>query len=149
MMFFGIVGRPQTTIGTAMVLCHRFFVRKSHACHDRFVSIWIYNHKVDSVFYISYLFLIAVPCKNYLFANKFLTRFILQLISTAALFLAAKSEETACPLNNLLRASCEILHNQDFDFLLYRFPVVSILDTFKILCHSFIFIFSGVELAKL
>lgn len=29
---------PQTTIGTAMVLCHRFFVRRSHACHDRFVS---------------------------------------------------------------------------------------------------------------
>ncbi|WOG83308.1 hypothetical protein DCAR_0102483 [Daucus carota subsp. sativus] len=72
---------PQTTIGTAMVLCHRFFVRKSHACHDRF------------------------------------------LISTAALFLAAKSEETACPLNNVLRASMEILHNQDFDLLLYRFPV--------------------------
>ena len=30
--------RPQTTIGTAMVLCHRFFVQRSHACHDRFVS---------------------------------------------------------------------------------------------------------------
>ena len=30
--------RPQTTVGTAMVLCHRFFVRRSHACHDRFVS---------------------------------------------------------------------------------------------------------------
>lgn len=29
---------PQTTIGSAMVLCHRFFVRRSHACHDRFVS---------------------------------------------------------------------------------------------------------------
>ncbi|XP_068662325.1 cyclin-T1-4-like isoform X2 [Aristolochia californica] len=28
---------PQTTIGTAMVLCHRFFVRRSHACHDRFL----------------------------------------------------------------------------------------------------------------
>ncbi|KAL5712236.1 hypothetical protein ACHQM5_014427 [Ranunculus cassubicifolius] len=27
---------PQTTIGTAMVLCHRFFVRCSHASHDRF-----------------------------------------------------------------------------------------------------------------
>ncbi|ONK61444.1 uncharacterized protein A4U43_C08F29980 [Asparagus officinalis] len=27
---------PQTTIGTAMVLCHRFFVRRSHASHDRF-----------------------------------------------------------------------------------------------------------------
>ncbi|KAK6929992.1 Cyclin, N-terminal, partial [Dillenia turbinata] len=28
---------PQITIGTAMVLCHRFFVRRSHACHDRFL----------------------------------------------------------------------------------------------------------------
>ncbi|CAN6485478.1 unnamed protein product [Victoria cruziana] len=28
---------PQTTIGTAIVLCHRFFVRRSHACHDRFL----------------------------------------------------------------------------------------------------------------
>ncbi|KAL1561835.1 cyclin-T1-5-like [Salvia divinorum] len=27
---------PQTTIGTAMVVCHRFFVRRSHASHDRF-----------------------------------------------------------------------------------------------------------------
>ncbi|KAL3634604.1 hypothetical protein CASFOL_021658 [Castilleja foliolosa] len=28
---------PQTTIGTAMVLCHRFFARRSHASHDRFL----------------------------------------------------------------------------------------------------------------
>ncbi|GMJ09916.1 hypothetical protein HRI_004660800 [Hibiscus trionum] len=72
---------PQTTIGTAMVLCHRFFVRRSHACHDRF------------------------------------------LIATAALFLAAKSEETPRPLNNVLRTSCEILHKQDITFLSYLLPV--------------------------
>ncbi|MCD7446953.1 hypothetical protein HAX54_020731 [Datura stramonium] len=72
---------PQTTIGTAMVLCHRFFVRRSHACHDRF------------------------------------------LIATAALFLAAKSEETARPLNNVLRASCEIFHKQDLAVLSYFLPV--------------------------
>ncbi|KAK6265852.1 hypothetical protein QUC31_016689 [Theobroma cacao] len=72
---------PQTTIGTAMVLCHRFFVRRSHACHDRF------------------------------------------LIATAALFLAAKSEETPRPLNNVLRASCEIFHKQDVAFLSYLLPV--------------------------
>ncbi|XVF38177.1 hypothetical protein REPUB_Repub20aG0077800 [Reevesia pubescens] len=72
---------PQTTIGTAMVLCHRFFVRRSHACHDRF------------------------------------------LIATAALFLAAKSEETPRPLNNVLRASCEIFHKQDITFLSYLLPV--------------------------
>ncbi|KAA3467944.1 cyclin-T1-4-like [Gossypium australe] len=72
---------PQTTIGTAMVLCHRFFVRRSHACHDRF------------------------------------------LIATAALFLAAKSEETPRPLNNVLKTSCEIFHKQDITFLSYILPV--------------------------
>ncbi|KAH0738816.1 hypothetical protein KY290_037521 [Solanum tuberosum] len=72
---------PQTTIGTAMVLCHRFFVRRSHACHDRF------------------------------------------LIATAALFLAAKSEETARPLNNVLKVSCEIFHKQDLAVLSYFLPV--------------------------
>ncbi|CAN4092997.1 unnamed protein product [Withania somnifera] len=72
---------PQTTIGTAMVLCHRFFVRRSHACHDRF------------------------------------------LIATAALFLSAKSEETARPLNNVLKASCEIFHKQDLAVLSYLLPV--------------------------
>ncbi|PKI59208.1 hypothetical protein CRG98_020371 [Punica granatum] len=72
---------PQPTIGTAMVLCHRFFVRRSHACHDRF------------------------------------------LIATAALFLAAKSEETARPLNNVLRASCYFFHKQDISYLSYLLPV--------------------------
>eukprot|EP00249_Psilotum_nudum_P021338 c28074_g2_i3 orf=858-1712(-) len=28
---------PQTTIATAMVLCHRFFLRRSHAIYDRFI----------------------------------------------------------------------------------------------------------------
>ncbi|KAK9146693.1 hypothetical protein Sjap_006596 [Stephania japonica] len=72
---------PQTTIGTAMVLCHRFFLRRSHACHDRF------------------------------------------LIATAAIFLGAKSEETPRPLNNVLRASCEICHQQGLQFFSYLLPV--------------------------
>ncbi|GMH08418.1 hypothetical protein Nepgr_010258 [Nepenthes gracilis] len=71
---------PQTTIGSAMVLCHRFFVRRSHACHDRY------------------------------------------LIGTATLFLASKSEDTPCPLNNVLRAACEILHKKDATFLSYVLP---------------------------
>ncbi|KAJ6794805.1 uncharacterized protein M6B38_227855 [Iris pallida] len=70
---------PQTTIGTAIVLCHRFFLRRSHASHDRF------------------------------------------LIATAALFLAAKSEETPCLLNTVLRVSCEICQKQNFDFFPYMF----------------------------
>ncbi|KAL2922569.1 Cyclin-T1-4 [Bienertia sinuspersici] len=72
---------PQTTVGTAMVLCHRFFIRRSHACHDRF------------------------------------------LIATATVFLAAKSEETARPLNDVLKASCEILHKQDLTILSYMLPI--------------------------
>nr|GEW00734.1 cyclin-T1-4-like isoform X1 [Tanacetum cinerariifolium] len=64
-----------------MVLCHRFFVRRSHASHDRF------------------------------------------LIATATLFLAAKSEETPCPLSSVLRASSEIFHKQDFNVLCYLLPV--------------------------
>ncbi|XP_010667604.2 cyclin-T1-4 isoform X1 [Beta vulgaris subsp. vulgaris] len=72
---------PQTTIGTAMVLCHRFFIRRSHACHDRF------------------------------------------LIATAALFLAAKSEETGRPLNDVVKASCEIIHKQDLSILSYMLPI--------------------------
>ncbi|KAJ4839140.1 hypothetical protein Tsubulata_049870 [Turnera subulata] len=45
---------------------------------------------------------------------------LVQLIATAALFLAAKSEETPPrPLNNVLRVSCEILHQQDITLLSY------------------------------
>ena len=43
--------RPQTTIGTAMVLCHRFFVRQSHASHDRFVSFCIVMSKICRILY--------------------------------------------------------------------------------------------------
>ena len=55
---------------------------------------------------------------------------LLQLIATAALFLAAKSEETPRPLNNVLRTSCEIFHKQDIKFLSYLLPVVSTSETF-------------------
>ncbi|KAM3320304.1 hypothetical protein P3S67_007504 [Capsicum chacoense] len=58
-------------IGTAMVLCHHFFMWQSY------------------------------------------------FIAIAALFLAAKSEETARPLNNVPRASCEIFHKQDLVVLSY------------------------------
>lgn len=31
---FGFVFRPQVTIATAMMLCHRFYMRQSHAKND-------------------------------------------------------------------------------------------------------------------
>ncbi|KQK04429.1 hypothetical protein BRADI_2g13487v3 [Brachypodium distachyon] len=68
---------PQTTIATAVVYCHRFFLHRSHACHDRF------------------------------------------LVATAALFLAAKSEETTCLLNTVIRASCEVSGSKEFNLFPY------------------------------
>ncbi|KAL5219969.1 hypothetical protein ABZP36_024682 [Zizania latifolia] len=41
------------------------------------------------------------------------------LVATAALFLAAKSEETSCLLNTVLRTSCEVSQNQEFNILPY------------------------------
>nr|ACG48003.1 hypothetical protein [Zea mays] len=41
------------------------------------------------------------------------------LVATAALFLAAKAEETTCLLNTVLRASCEVSQNQEFNLLPY------------------------------
>ncbi|XP_057821652.1 cyclin-T1-4 isoform X1 [Cryptomeria japonica] len=72
---------PQTTIASAMVFCHRFFLRHSHATHDRF------------------------------------------LIATAALFLAAKSEETPRPLNSLLFVSYEICHKHELENFHHLLPI--------------------------
>lgn len=61
----------------------------------------------------------------------------LQLIATAVLFLASKSEETPCALNDVLKASCEVLHKQDFTLLSYTLPIVSILVTSSVFpCQS-------------
>ncbi|KAL6497794.1 hypothetical protein OROHE_026944 [Orobanche hederae] len=49
--------------------------------------------------------------------------YLMQLIATSVLFLAAKSEETPCALNDVLRASCEILHKQDFTLLSFMLPI--------------------------
>lgn len=61
-----LIFRPQTTIGTAMVLCHRFFVRRSHASHDRFVSFFSMN--VTSCFcnlVISFFLGYLLVCQNW------------------------------------------------------------------------------------
>ncbi|KAJ4842140.1 hypothetical protein Tsubulata_024257 [Turnera subulata] len=52
---------------------------------------------------------------------------VVQLIVTAALFLAAKSKETPRHLKNILRASCEILHKQDITLLSYMLPVTHLM----------------------
>ncbi|KAM0825612.1 hypothetical protein ACQ4PT_069442 [Festuca glaucescens] len=50
-------------------------------------------------------------------ASSFAT--VLPLVATAALFLASKTEESTCLLNTVLRASCEVSQNQEFNLLPY------------------------------
>ncbi|KAL6983981.1 hypothetical protein U1Q18_017357 [Sarracenia purpurea var. burkii] len=68
--------------------------------------------------------MLSVGYVSYIYAVKFIVvdSILLQLIATAALFLAAKSEETPRPLNNMLRASCEIIHKKDLTFVSYLLP---------------------------
>jgi hypothetical protein len=77
----------------------------------------------------------------YLFISQPLFSFAnLQLVATAALFLAAKSEETACLLNTVLRASCEVSQNQEFTLLPYMLRGVS--NTYTALKPYILFMYS-------
>lgn len=62
---------------------------------------------------------------------------VVQLIATATLFLAAKSEDTPRSLNNVLQASSDIIHQQNYAFSAYL-PVVSIL---KLVIFLYFFLF--------
>ncbi|KAL6884508.1 hypothetical protein ACP4OV_010444 [Aristida adscensionis] len=96
------LGLPQTTIATAVVYCHRFFFHRSHACHDRF------GYKIN----LRKLAVNIGTLAKHMGQN-------MALVATAALFLAAKSEDTACLLNTVLRASCEVSQNNEFNLLPY------------------------------
>lgn len=58
---------------------------------------------------------------------------LLQIIAAAALFLAAKSEETPRPLNDVLRASSELYHKQNITLLSYLLPIVRVSTTISVL----------------
>ncbi|MBA0650429.1 hypothetical protein Goklo_017847 [Gossypium klotzschianum] len=75
---------PQVTIATAIIFCHRFFIRQSHVKNDRRVSC--YSH-----------------C-------PFLAW---QTIATVCMFLAGKVEETPRPLKDVILVSYEIIHKKD------------------------------------
>lgn len=49
------------------------------------------------------------------------------MIATAALFLAAKSEETPCALNSMLRASCETSQELELSYYPYLHHKVNVL----------------------
>jgi hypothetical protein len=49
--FFLATFRPQVTIATAMVFCHRFYLRQSHAKNDRRVSVMKWQSFCSSAWY--------------------------------------------------------------------------------------------------
>ncbi|XP_074572064.1 cyclin-T1-3-like isoform X2 [Curcuma longa] len=73
---------PQTTIGAAMVLCHRFFFRRSHACHDRFLiataALFLATKSEDTPCLLNSVLrvstevskLLRIPCFPYLHHTK-------------------------------------------------------------------------------
>ncbi|PHU22316.1 hypothetical protein BC332_07423 [Capsicum chinense] len=67
-----------------------------------------------------------LPYTSYRNCHGFMSPLLYVFIAIASLFLAAKSKETARPLNNVPRASCEIFHKQDLVVLSYFLLMVRI-----------------------
>jgi hypothetical protein len=63
-----------------------------------------------------------------------------QLVATAALFLASKTEESTCLLNTVLRASCEVSQNQEFNLLPYMLRGVSRHNGYFLIIPCFVYL---------
>ncbi|KAL8266962.1 hypothetical protein R6Q59_004306 [Mikania micrantha] len=83
---------PQVAIATAIIFCHRFFLRQSHAKNDRRVSC------ASSHFLLLFCILICLNCRP---------------VATVCMFLAGKVEETPRPLKDVILVSYEINNRKD------------------------------------
>lgn len=90
-----------------------------HFCHSKWLSFMYCPTVVCSRCILCYSIV------HTLIYNDEIIELFVQLVATAALFLAAKSEETPCLLNTVLRASCEVSQNPEFAFFPYLFHGVS------------------------
>ncbi|XP_021312200.1 cyclin-T1-4 [Sorghum bicolor] len=86
-------------------------LRASYCAYMRCLGIWLGLPQTT-------IARAVVFCHRF-FLHRYLACQDRYLVATAALFLAAKSEETACLLNTVLRASCEISQNQEFNLFRY------------------------------
>ncbi|WZZ24963.1 hypothetical protein YC2023_008364 [Brassica napus] len=89
---------PQITIATAIVFCHRFFLRQSHAKNDR----WRICESIDRCDHMS------LPQKKCRMGYRSSST-----IATACMFLAGKAEETPRVLQDVAIVSYEIIHKKD------------------------------------
>ncbi|KAK4486719.1 hypothetical protein RD792_006779 [Penstemon davidsonii] len=92
---------PQVTIATAMIFCHRFFLRQSLAKNDRRVS-------QEYTSFDKVQFPLAIYFKG---TSNFQDPF--STIATVCMFLAGKVEETPRPLKDVIMVSYEIIHKKD------------------------------------
>ncbi|KAJ4832083.1 Cyclin-T1-5 [Turnera subulata] len=102
---------PQLTIATAIIFCHRFFIRQSHAKNDRrvgrcFKSICSY-FSVPPFVRLAFVELDVTSC---IMMNVYKS---VAIIATVCMFLAGKVEETPRPLKDVILVSYEIIHKKD------------------------------------
>lgn len=92
--------RPQLTIATAAVFCHRFYAIHSHQDpqNDRFV-------RTPYMFFFLSSFFITLRLKSC----------GMQIIATACLFLAGKVEETPKSFDKVVPVSYLVQHKQDYE----------------------------------
>jgi hypothetical protein len=128
--------RPQVTIATAIVFCHRFFLRQSHAKNDRRVSPVENGYVLVDVFgtllpicvldinvtLLTMLHFLVAHTTNHIACYLYLihicnmcAHYIMQTIATVCMFLAGKVEETPRPLKDVILLSYEIIHKKDSD----------------------------------
>ncbi|KAH1237463.1 Cyclin-T1-5 [Glycine max] len=91
---------PQVTIATAIIFCHRFFLRQSHAKNDRRPAIWSATINCSST-------AVTLNC------SAILLSVLGKTIATVCMFLAGKVEETPRPLKDVILISYEIIHKKD------------------------------------
>ncbi|KAG6781245.1 hypothetical protein POTOM_014136 [Populus tomentosa] len=134
---------PQVTIATAIIFCHRFFIRQSHANNDRRVSQLILkltllmlskpfeplmlalNQLLNLIFL--YLYMNCMSLQKFK-GDRFRSfSYVIDVdlwrlatdpldahtVATVCMFLAGKVEETPRPLKDVIVVSYEIMHKKD------------------------------------
>ncbi|KAG4957980.1 hypothetical protein JHK85_044360 [Glycine max] len=127
---------PQVTIATAIIFCHRFFLRQSHAKNDRRPSKRAQMCLFGGIFWNQYIAPATASIQPSIWSttlNCFSMAVTLNsstkvapedrgrsallhhysTIATVCMFLAGKVEETPRPLKDVILISYEIIHKKD------------------------------------
>ncbi|KAK6115309.1 hypothetical protein DH2020_007578 [Rehmannia glutinosa] len=97
---------PQLTIATAMMLCHRFYMRQSHA-KNHWQAVLLSHRKYANISDLN--------CYSFSDAHDAIisVRVILQTAANACMFLASKAEDTPCWLKDLIVVAYKLMYKWD------------------------------------